>query len=85
MFEGMKGMMGQFSLMQRLMKDENFKAFISHSKVQDLFKDPEFKDVAKSQDFNRIVSHPKFAALMRDPEVAALMAKLNPQSFLGGK
>lgn len=84
MFDKMKGMMDQFSMMQRLMKDENFKAFISHPKVQELFKDPEFKDVAKSQDFNRIVSHPKFAALMRDPEVAPLMAKLNPQSFLGG-
>ena len=84
MFDKMKGMMDKFQMMQRLMKDENFKAFISHPKVQELFKDPEFKDVAKSQDFTRIVSHPKFAAVVKDPEVAQLMARLNPQAFLGG-
>ena len=85
MFDKMKGMMDQFALMQRLMKDENFRAFISHPKVQELFKDPEFKEVAKSQDFTRIVAHPKFAALMKDPEVAQLMAKLDPKSFMGNK
>ena len=82
MFENMKGMMGQFQMMQKLMADENFKAFISHPKVQEIFKDPEFKDVAKSQDFAKILSHPKFAALMRDPELATLMAKINPQKFM---
>ncbi len=82
MFDKMKGMMDQMGMMQKLMKDENFRAFIGHPKVQELFKDPEFKEVAKSQDFMKIMSHPKFAEMMRDPEVAALMAKLNPQSFL---
>lgn len=82
MFDKMKGMMDQFQLMQRLMQDDNFKAFISHPKVQDLFKDPEFKEVAKSKDFARIMAHPKFAELMKDPQLASLMAKINPQSFL---
>lgn len=82
MFGKMKGMMEQMQMMQRLMQDENFKAFISHPKVQELFKDPTFKEVAKSQDFTRIAAHPRFAAVLRDPEVAALMAKINPQQLL---
>ena len=82
MFNKMQGMMGQLQMMQKLMVDENFKAFISHPKVKELFKDPEFKDVAKSQDFSRILANPKFAGLMRDPELAALMAKIDPQKFM---
>ena len=82
MFEKMQGLMGQFQLMQRLMADDNFKAFISHPKVQKAFKDPEFKEIAESQDFSKILSNPKLAALMRDPELAELMAKINPQQFI---
>ena len=84
MFNEMKDMMGQFQMMQKLMADENFKAFISHPKVQAVFKDSEFKEVAKSQDFSKILSNPKFATLMRDPELANLMAKINPQKFMQG-
>ena len=72
----------QFQLMQGLMKDENFKAFISHAKVQELFKDEAFKEVARSRDFSKIMSHPKMAELMQDAELAGMMAKINPQNFL---
>ncbi len=82
MFGKMKGMMDQLNMMKTLMADENFRAFISHPKVQEVFKDPEFKAIAKSQDFSKIMRHPKFAGVMRDPEVAALMSKINPQSIL---
>ena len=84
MFENIKGMMGQFQMMQKLMADENFKAFISHPKVQEVFKDSEFKEVAKSKDFSKILSNPKFAALMRDSELAGLMAKIDPKKFMQG-
>ena len=84
MLENIKDMMGQFQIMQRLMADENFKAFIAHPKVQEVFKDSEFKEIAKSKDFSKILSNPKFASLMRDPELAALMAKINPQKFMQG-
>ncbi len=84
MFGNIKGMMGQFQQMQKLMQNENFKAFISNPKVQDLFRDEDFKTVAKTRDFSKIATHPKFAALMKDPELAALMAKLNPKDLLGG-
>ena len=83
MFGKMKDMMGQFQMMQKLMQDENFKAFISHPKVQELFKDADFKEVAKEKDFAKIMAHPKFAALMKDPELSSLMAKINPKNFLG--
>ena len=82
MFGKMQDMMGQFQMMQRLMKDENFKTFIAHPKVQEVFKDPEFKEIAKSRDLTKILSHPKFAVVMQDPELAALIAKLNPKDFL---
>ena len=75
-------MFRKLQMIQSLMADENFKAFISHPKVQEVFKDLEFKELAKSQDFSRILSDPKFAVLMRDPELAALMAKIDPKKFL---
>ncbi len=81
MFDGMKNMAAQMQMMQRLMKDENFRAFVSHPKIQELFKDPEFKDVAKSRDFSQIATHPKFAALMKDPELSSLLMKINPAQF----
>ena len=74
--------MGNFQGMQRLMQDENFKTFISHPKVQALFKDEEFKEVAKTQDFSKILSHPKFAALTQEPELSSLLAKINLQGMM---
>ena len=76
--------MGQFQMMQRLMQDENFKVFIAHPKVQALFKDEEFKEVAKTRDFSKILSHPKFAVLMKEPELSSLMAKIDFQGLLQG-
>lgn len=74
--------MENFQMMQKLARDENFKAFISHPKVQALFKDEEFKEVAKTRDFSKILSHPKFVVLMRDPELSSLMAKINLQGMI---
>ena len=68
-----------FQMMQRLMQDENFRKFISYPKVQELFKDPEFKEVAGTRDFSKIMAHPKFAELMKDPELASLIAKISAQ------
>ena len=84
MFGEIGGMMEQFQMMQKLMKDENFKVFITHPKVQELFKDPEFKEIAKTKQMMKIVQYPKFAGLLRDPEVAPLMAKINPQAIMSG-
>ena len=82
MFDKMKDMMGNMQMMQRMMQDENFRTFVSHPKVQQLFCDPEFKEVAKARDFSRIAAHPKFMALSQDPELAAMMLKINPQNFM---
>ena len=82
MFGPMKDMAAQFQMMQRLMKDENFKAFIAHPDIQELFRDPEFRDVAKTRDFTKILAHPKFAAALRDPELSALMAKVDLKGIL---
>jgi len=81
MLDSFKDKMKQLEMLQRLMKDENFKAFISHPKVQSAFQDPELKIVMKTGDMAKISAHPRFAELMSDPEVAPLLAKINPGSL----
>ena len=81
MFGNMKDMAAQMQAMQRMMQDENFRAFVSHPKVQALFRDPEFKEVAKSRDFGKIATHPKFAAMAQDPEVSKLLLKIKPENM----
>lgn len=78
MFDKLNSFWGQFKLMQRFMGDENFKSFISHPKVQELLKDPEFKKVAQTKDFSKLMSHPKFSALLQDPELRQMLSKINP-------
>ncbi len=82
MFDKMKDALGNMQMMQRMMQDKNFRAFISHPKVQELFRDPEFKEVAKSRDFSKIAVHPKFMELSKDPELSVLLLKINPQNFM---
>ena len=81
MFDKMNDMMAQMKMMQELMRDENFKTFISHPKVQELFRDPEFKAVAGTRDYSKIAVHPKFMELSRDPELARLLQKIDPKRF----
>jgi F0F1-type ATP synthase delta subunit len=84
MFGKMGEMMKQFQTMQTLMKDEHFRALLSHPKVQTLFRDPAFQEAVKSKDPSKIMSHPQLAELLRDPDVAPLLAKIDPQALLGG-
>ena len=77
MFDKMKDFAAQMQMMQKLMKDENFRNFISHPKIQALLKDPEFQEALKKQDPSKLLENPRFAALRQDPEVAALASKLN--------
>ena len=83
MFDKLKDTMKQMQLMQRLMKDKNFRTLMSHPKVQMLFQDPEFLQLIKSQDMTKISTHQKFASIMQDPEVIKLMSELNPQLLFG--
>ncbi len=76
MFGKMKNMMDQFKMMQEMMKNEDFRAFISHPKIQSLMKDPEFVESLKKQDFNTVLQNPKFAALRSDQELIQLASKL---------
>ncbi len=84
MFDKLKGMADQFQMFQRMMKDENFRAFISHPKVQEVFKDLEFQKIIKENNVFKLMSHPKFSALMQDPEVRNLMLQLKPETFSNG-
>jgi len=76
MFGRMKDMAAQMQMMQKLMKDENFKALIAHPKMQELIKDPEFIELMKTKNFQKASSNPRIAALKNDPELLQLMAKV---------
>ena len=82
MFGKINDMMKQVKLMQKLMKDENFRTLISHPKVQELLKDKQFQDLITSQNMGKIATHPKLTALMRDPEVGPLLKKIDPKALL---
>ena len=79
----MNDLMKQMQMAQQLMKDENFKTFMSHPKIQSVFMDPEFQAILKTQDQTKILSHPRLAGLKNDPEVAALLAKLDFKKLMG--
>ncbi|MBI3306997.1 MAG: hypothetical protein HYZ84_04255 [Candidatus Omnitrophica bacterium] len=72
-----RNMAEQLKLMQRLMQDDNFKAFMGHPKVQDLFKDPQIQQAMKSKNADLVMNHPKMMALRNDPELAQIISKLN--------
>ena len=82
MFGKFQDTMKMLQLMQRLMKDEPFRAFINHPKVQHAFKDPEFQQIIQAKDMTKLSSSPKLAELMRDPEVSSLFAKVDFQKLL---
>lgn len=83
MFGNMKNMMQQIQMAQKLMKDENFKAFMAHPKVKSVFADPEFQTVMKSNDAQKIMTHPKLASLKGDPELAELLKKVDFKGLFG--
>ena len=82
MFGKMGDMMKQLQMMQKLMKDENFKAFISHPKMQELIKDPDFMALMKKQDMPALQKHPKFGSVMRDPEILELIRKIDFKTLM---
>ena len=73
----MGDMMAAFGKMQTLLKDENFRNFISHPKVRELFGDPEIAILSQSRDFAGLFAHPKLQSLMTDPEIRGLISKLD--------
>ncbi len=81
MFGKMRDMAAQMQMMQRLMKDENFKALIAHPKMQELMRDPEFLELMKTKDIQKAASNSKIAALKDDPELLQLISKIRlPQA-----
>lgn len=84
MLDKMKDAAQQLQMMQKMMKDENFRAFIANPKVQELFRDPEFKSLVQGKDYAKMAAYPKFAALMQDPELASVMTKIDVKGFLNG-
>ncbi len=76
MFGKFKDMAQQMAMVQKLMKDENFRNFMMHPKVQELLRDPAFQESMKKNDPSQLFNHPKVVALQSDPEIARLAAKL---------
>lgn len=83
MFGKMQSFMQQMQMVNKLMRDENFKAFISHPKIQTIFSDPEFQKSLQTKNPDLMMNHPKLAPLRNDPEIAALLAKVDFQKLIG--
>ena len=63
MFGQIKSAMDQLKMMQQVMQDEHFKAFISHPKVQAVLTDPEFQTLIKQQNWVKLGTHPIFSLI----------------------
>ena len=83
MFGNAKDMMQQMAMIEKLMKDENFRAFIGHPKVKVLFADPEFQSALKANNPQDIMNHPKLSPLKDDPELAQILKKIDFKALLG--
>jgi hypothetical protein len=73
----------QMKMMQRMMKDENFKRLLEHPKMQALMKDPEMMKLLKEQNPAKIASNPKLMTMMRDPELVTLFQKVDFKALMG--
>ena len=80
MFKGLQSTWQQLQLFQRLMKDDNVKALLSHPKFQTFMRDPAFQAVVKTKDAAKIAA--RLAPLRRDPELGPLLSKIDPRTFL---
>lgn len=76
MFESMSQFTDQIQLLQKMMKDENFRKLIDHPKVRQAMQDAEVQEVLKSKNIFKMMDHPKFLAILQDPELTALASKL---------
>jgi len=73
----MANIMDQMKILQKMMTDPNFGKFMSHPKVQELARDPEFQETMSTKDPEKIKAHPKLKDLSTDPELRDLMTKIN--------
>lgn len=69
MSEFPRGWIKDFGDLVRLVKDENFRKFLSHPKVQKLMNDPEFKQVVEEKNVFKLMAHREFNDLLQDPEI----------------
>ena len=59
-----------------LAKDENFRKFLSDSRVQALLKDKEFEKAVKEKDIFKLMSHQEFSKVLKDPEIALALEQM---------
>ena len=59
--------------LMRLAKDENFRKFLEHPKVQDLMKDESFKRAVQEKNLFKLMSHREFQELLKDPEIRSAL------------
>jgi penicillin V acylase-like amidase (Ntn superfamily) len=81
MFGGLGDAIKNIGKMQKLMKDDNFKAFIDHPDVKAMMQDPEFQNAIKSKNYMKLMQNQKLVKLMKDPEIQSKISKLNMNDF----
>jgi F0F1-type ATP synthase delta subunit len=66
-----------FEQLLQFAKDENFKKFLSHPKVQKLMSDETFKKAVVEKNIFKLMSNEEFVTLLKDPEVREALEKLS--------
>ncbi len=68
---------GDFNNLLKLAKDENFKKFLAHPKVQTLMRNEEFKRAVQEKDVFKLMGNQEFRELLQDPEIRSALDEMN--------
>ncbi len=77
MFKGLGDSIKNFSKLQELLKDDNFRSFLDNPEVKKMMEDPEFQQCIKDKNYMKLMSNPKLLQLMQNPEIRDSLSKLN--------
>jgi hypothetical protein len=78
-------MFQQIQMMQKMMKDENFRKLMANPRVQELIKDQDFVKAMQDKDTDKLATNPRLLELQKDPELRELISKLDLAALFGGK
>jgi len=60
---------GQFKNLSKLSKDEEFRKFLAHPKVQALLKNESFRRAIEEKNFFKLMSNQQFTESLKDPDI----------------
>lgn len=63
-------------IMEEISQSKRFKKLLTNSKVQNLYEDPEIKDLIKDKNYSQLISNPKIQELMKDQDLVMEFAEI---------